>query len=137
VIEWGQELEQQYQAWQAEHGRKKIKSATASKRSADSMDDAPVKKAKTASGAALSKGSEALDDEDMRKRFDGRTVNKVSFDEACTFAIESLANFVADVKCFQLTVPVLKAWAHKKHISTDGLKKADLVERIEEYFESK
>ncbi|KAF2138231.1 uncharacterized protein K452DRAFT_256339 [Aplosporella prunicola CBS 121167] len=36
----------------------------------------------------------------------------------------------------KLTVPVLKNWAHSKHISVAG-KKADIIERIEEHFETK
>lgn len=80
VIEWGQELEQQYQAWQAEHGHKKLKSATAFKRSADSADNAPAKKVKTASGSS----AEAVDDESMRRHFIAGTLSKVSIHAART-----------------------------------------------------
>lgn len=36
----------------------------------------------------------------------------------------------------QLTIPKLKEWAHSKHFTVAG-KKAEIIERIEEYFENK
>ncbi|KAF2456540.1 putative DSB repair complex subunit Ku70 [Lineolata rhizophorae] len=50
-------------------------------------------------------------DEEMRRNFEKGSINK-------------------------LTVAALKAWAEKKHLDTSG-KKADLVDRIEDYFEHK
>ena len=37
---------------------------------------------------------------------------------------------------FQMTIPPLKAWLQGKNMSVSG-KKADLLERVEEYFEQK
>ena len=36
----------------------------------------------------------------------------------------------------QMTIPQLKAWLHGKNMSVGG-KKADLLERVEEFFENK
>ncbi|KAF2836768.1 protein Ku70 [Patellaria atrata CBS 101060] len=110
VIEWGEELEEQYQLWQKEHSRSGMAlKSIASKRTADSMSGPPTKKSKTASAVVKDEGG--ISDEQMKSNFERGIINK-------------------------LTVPILKDWAHAKHISTSG-KKAELVERIEEYFEKK
>ncbi|KAL0259440.1 ATP-dependent DNA helicase II subunit 1 [Diplodia seriata] len=70
-----------------------------------------IKKQKTETGAVPAKTTDSMDDGEMKKQYEKGTVSK-------------------------LTVQVLKGWAHSKHISVAG-KKADLVERVEEYFEKK
>lgn len=52
------------------------------------------------------------------------------------FSIDEQFTLNDTLTSWQLTVPVLKDWAHSKHISVAG-KKADIVEKIEEYFEKK
>ncbi|KAF2763519.1 putative DSB repair complex subunit Ku70 [Pseudovirgaria hyperparasitica] len=60
---------------------------------------------------AVKTDSGSMTDNDMKKRYAEKSISK-------------------------LTVPILKEWASSKHIPIDG-KKADLIERIEEYFENK
>ncbi|KAH0537587.1 ATP-dependent DNA helicase II subunit 1 [Glutinoglossum americanum] len=111
VLEWGRELEQQFHAWQKQNG-------TGAKRAAnDDNGSLPNKKAKTPSGAVLAGSSSSsrppplLDDEAMRTHWKKNTVDK-------------------------LTVPALKNWMESKNLTISG-KKLDLVERVDEYFESK
>jgi len=69
VVEWGQELEQQYKIWQKEHGR-------AGKRTADAAG-APAKKAKTASGAVPAATSVSVT-ETVKEAFKKNQISKVS-----------------------------------------------------------
>jgi ATP-dependent DNA helicase 2 subunit 1 len=66
VIEWGKELEIQFQAWVNEHGHR---STTATKRAAPSdAGSSNSKKLKT----------EGISDEDMRERFGNNTIDKLT-----------------------------------------------------------
>ncbi|KAL9123421.1 MAG: hypothetical protein Q9187_000022 [Circinaria calcarea] len=105
AIEWGVELEAQYQDW-VQANQTSATSAKQAKRPASSAkdDSESKKKAKTAE-------TDTISDEDMRDHFDRNSIAKLS-------------------------MPVLKAWLGKKGLSLSG-KKADLVERIEPYFEQK
>ncbi|EKG12005.1 DNA-binding SAP [Macrophomina phaseolina MS6] len=109
VVEWGKALEEEYGYW-TQSARKR--------RAEEAGEDVPGraasatnKRLKSEAGAVPSKTSDAIDDAEMRSRYEKGTIAK-------------------------LTVPVLKDWAHSKHISVAG-KKADVVERIEDYFERK
>jgi ATP-dependent DNA helicase 2 subunit 1 len=105
VIEWGQELEEQYQTWLLNHGHRSKPAADTKKRSADSSSAPAAKKAKVAS----SSGGTSV--EEMRERFEKNSIDK-------------------------LTISVLKEWCAGRSLVTTG-KKAELVERVQEYFESK
>lgn len=104
VIEWGEELEAQYLAWEKEHGHSKAAS-TGIKRSAGAAAEPAAKKVKVeSSGSAISV-------EEMRERFEENSIDRLK---------------VAD----------LKEWCAGRGLSTTG-KKTDLVERVQEYFETK
>ncbi|OJD34497.1 atp-dependent dna helicase ii subunit 1 [Diplodia corticola] len=86
--------------------------AQSSRKRQPEVESKPLpKRQKTESGAVPSKTSDTMSDAEMKSRYANGTISK-------------------------LTVPVLKDWAHSRHISVAG-KKADVVERIEEYFENK
>lgn len=105
VIEWGQELEEQYQTWLLNHGHRSKPAADTKKRSADPSSAPAAKKAKVASS------SDSMSVEEMRERFEKNSIDK-------------------------LTIAVLKEWCAGRSLATTG-KKAELVERVQEYFESK
>ncbi|KAK8231833.1 SPOC like C-terminal domain-containing protein [Phyllosticta capitalensis] len=69
----------------------------------------PAKKVKKENGTSSQSG--AVDDAEMKKAWENGTLHK-------------------------LTIPKLKEWAHSKHFTVAG-KKAEIIERIEEYFENK
>ncbi|KAI9872889.1 MAG: ATP-dependent DNA helicase II subunit 1 [Pleopsidium flavum] len=103
VIDWGLELEQQYQAWK----RDNQSTTTLAKRPGPNDTGGAPKKPKTAATA----GVDNVGDDEMRDHYNKNTVNK-------------------------LTVAALRSWMARKNLDTIG-KKADLVERIEGFFESK
>lgn len=70
VIDWGQELEQQFRAWQKENAGH-LSSTGATKRAAPSKSDA-AKKSKT------DNGTDGPDDSEMRKRFEQNTIDKLT-----------------------------------------------------------
>ncbi|KAJ9639362.1 ATP-dependent DNA helicase II subunit 1 [Coniosporium tulheliwenetii] len=107
VVEWGVELEKEYQAHVGSQRRNK-QAAGAKRVSVDPEAGPPSKKART---VASGKGSEGIGDEEMRRSFEKGAVGK-------------------------LTVPVLKDWLGGKHLPVTG-KKAELVERVEGWFENK
>jgi len=103
VIDWGEELEAQHQAWELEN-------RGSTKRAADDEKAAAPKRAKASKTAANGDG-EAPTDDDMRTTWENQNLSK-------------------------LTMPVLKAWLSSKKLSVGG-KKAELVDRVEQWFESK
>lgn len=107
VIDWGHELHKQHGQWQADGG---LTGTTAAKRSASSgnNDDLPVRSEKRAKMAPSEDGPT---DADMKKAFEKQAINKMN-------------------------MPQLESWLYSKGIATGG-KKAELVERVEEYFEQK
>ncbi|EON68348.1 ATP-dependent DNA helicase II subunit 1 [Coniosporium apollinis CBS 100218] len=107
VVEWGTELEKEYQAHVGSQRRNK-QGAGAKRVSVDPEAGPPSKKVRT---VAQGKGAEGVGDEEMRRNFEKGAVGK-------------------------LTVPVLKDWLGGKHLPVAG-KKADLVERVEGWFENR
>ncbi|KIW02115.1 uncharacterized protein PV09_06606 [Verruconis gallopava] len=105
VLDWGEELEKQYAAWQRKHGGHTSLATVGSKRTADGSVGGPAKKPKSSSSVDLPT------EEDMRIMWEKGTLDK-------------------------LTIPVLKEFCHAKRLLTSG-KKADLVDRINDHFESK
>ena len=108
VIDWGHELHKQHGEWQANNGSS---SSFFAKRPApaDKNGDASVKSEKRARTAADQE--DEVTDEVMKKAFEKQSLGKMS-------------------------VLQLKTWLQRKSISVAG-KKADLVERAEQYFEQK
>ena len=107
AIDWGHELHKQHGGWQASNGSSRFALA---KRSAPSGNngDLPVRSEKRAKTTPL---EDRVTDEDMKKVFEKQAIGK-------------------------MTMPQLKSWLEIKGIMTGG-KKAELVERVEEYFENK
>lgn len=110
VIEWGQELESQFQAWQEAEGR--TKHETAKKRSASSDTPQLPKRLKMSQGAASPAGADVMTDEDLKKHWQQGKLSK-------------------------LTVAALSDWLKHKKISTGGKKKQELVEAVEGFFENR
>ncbi|THZ07942.1 ATP-dependent DNA helicase-like protein II subunit 1 [Aureobasidium pullulans] len=111
VIEWGSELETQYEAWKkANAGRHTATGAT--KRGSTTAGESG-KRAKPAANGTASKSSDSISDEDMRKAFETNKINK-------------------------LTVAVLKAWCKEKGVKLAATaKKGDVVDEVTSYFENK
>lgn len=111
VLNWGQELEQQFRQWQAENaGHNTATGAT--KRGAGSKSDA-VKRPKTEDGSVLAKTSDSLDDDDMRKLYQQNNIKK-------------------------LTIAVLKTFCKEKGIKLPAAAKKDaIVDEVTGYFENK
>ncbi|KAI9810134.1 MAG: ATP-dependent DNA helicase II subunit 1 [Pycnora praestabilis] len=86
-------------------------SGSTGKRQAPTEKGAPAKKTKASSGDAAGGSSGELNDEAMKGCYSSNTVSK-------------------------LTLPVLKRWLDNKKLPIGG-KKADLVDRIEGFFENK
>jgi ATP-dependent DNA helicase 2 subunit 1 len=80
VIDWGQELEAQYQAWVTEHGHRST-ATTATKRSAPDGSAAPAKKIKS------EKNADGPSEEEMRARFEKSTIDKLTLAVLKEFAI--------------------------------------------------
>ncbi|KAI9832754.1 MAG: ATP-dependent DNA helicase II subunit 1 [Sarea resinae] len=124
VIEWGQELEQQYRAWQKEN---QLGAPTGSKRGAPSSiaaTNGSSKRSRTSTSVtpSITASSHAPsgapgsrypvpDDDEMRVLYEKNKVSK-------------------------LVVPVLQEWLVGKRLNDRG-KKGELVERVEGWFETK
>lgn len=110
VIEWGEELENEYRHW-ASKSRKSSSALT--KRSADTAaahTTSLAKRVKTESGAPPASTSDGgMTDAEMMEQNERGNISK-------------------------LTMPVLKEWLGARRLPTSG-KKADLVERIQKYFD--
>jgi len=111
IQEWGQILDEEYRQWEANHSPAepivKKRSAAAAKPSLFG-DGAAAKKVKAEDG-----GDGGATDEEMKARAKSGVLGK-------------------------LTIPVLKEWLVSKQIGPlTGLKKAELVEKVEEHFDSK
>lgn len=107
VTEWGEELQSQYEQWQLKH-----RGAYAGvKREGSVLPDGASKKIKSALARPGSQDGAGITDEDLQGHVNRGTVG-------------------------HLTIPFLKSWLSSKKLGTVG-KKADLLERVEGYFESK
>ncbi|KAI9804456.1 MAG: ATP-dependent DNA helicase II subunit 1 [Sarcosagium campestre] len=115
VIEWGKELEEQYRVWQREHHGSSVPSKRAAAQTTDGNLPKRPKTGATTAGvsnhSSSAVGSNHPADEDMKMHYEKGTLNK-------------------------LTVSTLKAWMEGKKISVAG-KKADLVDAIEAWFDTK
>ena len=123
VMDWGEELQARHKEWEDVNGPGKSSAAIPAKRGGggattqqdpSSLPNRGAKKAKTTPSATASAAVAPLtgtNDATMRKAFEENTINK-------------------------LTVGDLKAWLASKKISTVG-KKAELVDRVEGWFEMK
>lgn len=110
VIDWGTELDQYYQAWQKDSNKHVKPTATgAAKRTkAEASASAAPKKVKKEDGE-----DEVLADADMKAAYEKNTLNK-------------------------LTIAVLKQWLQAKGVNLKGIsKKADLVEQVTKYYETR
>lgn len=112
VIEWGQELETQFQAWHASESRSRDRGIkeTSKKRSGDPDTTSLPKRMKTSQGTAPPTSADVMSDEDMKKYWQQDKLSK-------------------------LTVTMMSDWLRQKKISAGGKKKQDLIEAIEGYFE--
>jgi len=109
VVDWGIELEAQTKAWELEnHSAAPAAPAAPAKRVAAGNAELPERGHKKIKTVDDDDG---MSDEAMKKTFDKNQVEK-------------------------LTVPILRAWLQSKGLSVSG-KKADLVERVEAFFERK
>lgn len=70
VLDWGKELETQYELWQQTHGGHKSLPAVGGKRAADTSAGGASKKVKTEGGA--------LSEEEMRTQFEDDTIAKLT-----------------------------------------------------------
>jgi ATP-dependent DNA helicase 2 subunit 1 len=107
VVDWGVELEDHYARYQQEHGGHGSIATVGSKRTADGSVDGP--KPKRAKKEDV--GDVGPTEADMRDKWERGGLEK-------------------------LTVAVLKGFLAHKKLSTTG-KKADLLDRINDYFETK
>lgn len=112
VLEWGQELDQQFRAWQ-KHNAGTTSASGATKRTAGSKGET-VKRPKTENGAAPATTSDLPDDAEMRMLFERNQIGK-------------------------MTVAKLKAFAQAKGISLKGgpPKKDFIVDQVTGWFENK
>lgn len=107
VLDWGAELEERFAEYQKAHGGHSSIAAVGAKRTADGSVGGPTKKVKK----EAADDGDMPDEEEMRLKFEKGQLEK-------------------------LTVAVLKAFCQLKKLPVSG-KKADLVERVNGYFESK
>lgn len=107
VIDWGHELHKQHSEWQAHNGSTK---GALAKRPAPfgNNDGLPTRSEKRAKTGA---SEDNPTDEEMKKASEKQAINKMN-------------------------MPQLKSWLQSKAIAT-GRKKAELVDRVEAYFENK
>lgn len=98
VVEWGQELDQQYLAWKGDHSSEKKRSAPAA-----------------TAGPAL------------------KRVKREDDDAGGVLGDDVVKDAVKTKRTKHLTNPQLKEWLKSKGLDTSG-KKADLMERVEDYF---
>jgi len=112
VIEWGQELEAQFQAWLSTEGRRnRVATEPSKKRSGDGASSQATKKMKTSQGTAAPMSSDVISDEDMKKYWEQSKLSK-------------------------LTAAMLSDWLRRKKMSASG-KKQELIDRIEGFFEDR
>ncbi len=107
VVDWGIELEAETKAWELENHS--AAPAAPAKRVAAGNAELPERGHKKIK--TVDDDDDGMSDEAMKKTFDKNQVEK-------------------------LTVPILRAWLQSKGLSVSG-KKADLVERVEAFFERK
>ncbi|GAD97375.1 DSB repair complex subunit Ku70, putative [Paecilomyces variotii No. 5] len=112
VISWGEELESQYRKIET----RQPKSTTLAKR--------PAKSAATE------------DDEIANAKGAGRPSKKIKTESDGQASANEVKKAYEKGAISKLTMPVLKDFLTAHHLSTSG-KKADLVDRVEEFFESK
>lgn len=114
VLEWGQELEQQFRAWQKAHASSGTPTASgATKRGAGGSKGDAAKKSRTESGAVPASTGDVPTDEEMRQLFEKNHIGK-------------------------LTVSKLKAFAQVKGIGLKGAtKKEAIVDEVTSWFENK
>jgi len=108
VVDWGVELEAQTKAWEIEN-QSAAPAAAPAKRVAAGSAELPARGHKKIK--TVGDDNDGMSDEAMKIAFDKNQIEK-------------------------LTVPILRAWSQSKGLSVSG-KKADLVERIEAFFERK
>lgn len=109
VLEWGDELEEQYRLWQKENASAHQTTSTgATKRAGSTTNTEGAKKPKTDAS-----GSGGTDEAEMRKHFEKNTLSKP-------------------------TVAVLKEFCRSKNIDLkSSAKKAEIVDVVTEWFEKK
>ncbi|KAL1860186.1 ATP-dependent DNA helicase II subunit 1 [Paecilomyces lecythidis] len=112
VISWGEELESQYRKIET----RAPKSTTLAKRPA-----------KSAAGG---------DDEIANAKGAGRPAKKIKTESDGQASADEVKKAYEKGTISKLTMPVLKDFLTAHHLSTAG-KKADLVDRVEEFFETK
>ncbi|KAF4553412.1 ATP-dependent DNA helicase II subunit 1-like protein [Elsinoe fawcettii] len=110
VLDWGNALEEQYKASAKDYAGL-TSDGGATKRGAGANGTASKKTKMTDGGVKASSSDGGPSDEEMRSYFQKNTINK-------------------------LTVPVLRTWAQSKGIKS-GSKKADIVDAIQGWFETK
>jgi len=110
VLEWGAELEEQYEIWKKVNAGRHTATGATKRGSAAAGESG--KRTKTAA-EGTSKSSDMISDEEMRKAFETNKINK-------------------------LTVAVLKAWCKEKGIKLPtAAKKGDVVDEVTSHFENK
>ncbi|KAI5276554.1 ATP-dependent DNA helicase-like protein II subunit 1 [Aureobasidium subglaciale] len=110
VVEWGCELEEQYEIWKKANAGRYTATGATKRGSAAAGED--TKRTKTTASTS-SKSSDSISDEDMRKAFETSKISK-------------------------LTVAVLKAWCKEKGVKLPATaKKGDIVDEVTGYMENK
>ncbi|KAI5259307.1 ATP-dependent DNA helicase-like protein II subunit 1 [Aureobasidium subglaciale] len=110
VVEWGSELEEQYEIWKKANAGRYTATGATKRGSAAAGED--TKRTKTTASTS-SKSSDSISDEDMRKAFETSKISK-------------------------LTVAVLKAWCKEKGVKLPATaKKGDIVDEVTGYMENK
>ena len=126
VIDWGHELHKEYEEWRKEN---ETSTSVSAKRPAPSGKDDLPDRSKRAKTAAPDVGPTDAEMKHLHMKQEHKKV--------CGIQSQRIATKHADLfRSFQMTVPQLKAWLQGKNMSGTG-KKADLLERVEEYFEQK
>ena len=126
AIDWGHDLHKEYEEWRKEN---ETSTSVSAKRPAPSGKDDLPDRSKRAKTAAPDDGPT---DAEMKHAYMKQEHKKVR-----SIQSQRIATRHADLfHSFQMTVPQLKAWLQGKNMSGSG-KKADLLERVEEYFEQK
>ena len=111
VLEWGQELEQQFRQWQKDNAGRMTGTGAVKRSNANGATQDGAKKTK--SGAVPATTGDIISDDEMRKLFERNTISK-------------------------LTVAALKNWAQSKGINLKGATKKDaIVDQVTSHFENK
>lgn len=111
VLDWGRELDEQYRAWQQEHVNELAQHRGAPKRSAPASSIIGGSLSKRVKNDAANQSGDTMTQADVKALFDK---NKIA----------------------ALSLPQLKAFAKHVDLGTGG-RKAEIVERIEAFFERK